>query len=123
MNRAVSGELSIGWTLGALAVLVASLLAGLAIGPVSVPLAGIAEDAFASLPLGGAADGLSPLEGAIVWELRTPRVVLGAMVGGMLALAGGAYQAVFRNPLADPYLLGAAAGAGLGATVALAYGL
>jgi len=43
-------------------------------------------------------------------------------VGGMLALAGSAYQGVFRNPLADPYLLGVAAGAGLGATLAIAYG-
>ena len=50
-----------------------------------------------------------------------PRVVLGALVGGMLALAGATYQGVFRNPLADPYLLGVAAGAGLGATIAIAY--
>ena len=50
---------------------------------------------------------------AIVWQLRAPRVVLGALVGGMLAIAGAAYQGVFRNPLADPYLLGVAAGAGL----------
>jgi iron complex transport system permease protein len=47
--------------------------------------------------------------------------VLGLLVGGMLALAGGAYQGVFRNPLVDPYLLGVAAGAGLGATIAIAY--
>jgi iron complex transport system permease protein len=49
-------------------------------------------------------------------------VVLGALVGGMLAIAGAAYQGVFRNPLADPYLLGAAAGANLGATLAIAFG-
>jgi iron complex transport system permease protein len=48
-------------------------------------------------------------------------VVLGLLVGGMLALAGGAYQGVFRNPLVDPYLLGVAAGAGLGATIVIAY--
>ena len=48
--------------------------------------------------------------------------MLGVLVGGMLALAGGAYQGVFRNPLVDPYLLGVAAGAGLGATLAIAYG-
>jgi iron complex transport system permease protein len=48
-----------------------------------------------------------------------PRVVLGALVGGMLSIAGAGYQGVFRNPLVDPYLLGAAAGAGLGATLAL----
>src|SRR2546423_2846695 len=58
----------------------------------------------------------------ILWSLRFPRVVLGALVGGMLAIAGAAYQGVFRNPLADPYLLGAAAGANLGATLAIAFG-
>jgi cobalamin transport system permease protein len=123
MSRTASGELSARWALGAAAVLAASLLAGLAIGPVPVPLVDIVDDVLARLPFGSGAGGLSPLDAAIVWELRAPRVVLGAMVGGMLALSGGAYQAVFRNPLADPYLLGAAAGAGLGATVALAYGL
>jgi iron complex transport system permease protein len=66
--------------------------------------------------------GLSQQEAAILWQLRLPRVVLGGLVGAMLALAGAAYQGVFRNPLADPYLLGAAAGAGLGATLAIAYG-
>ena len=48
--------------------------------------------------------------------------MLGVLVGGMLALAGASYQGVFRNPLVDPYLLGVAAGAGLGATLAIAYG-
>ena len=50
--------------------------------------------------------GLTEREAAIVTELRLPRVVLGLLVGAMLALAGGCYQGVFRNPLADPYLLG-----------------
>jgi len=59
---------------------------------------------------------------AILWQLRAPRVVAAALVGGMLAIAGSAYQGVFRNPLADPYLLGVAAGAGLGATIAIAFG-
>jgi iron complex transport system permease protein len=48
-------------------------------------------------------------------------VVLGVLVGSMLSAAGASYQGVFRNPLADPYLLGAGAGAGLGATIAIAY--
>jgi iron complex transport system permease protein len=48
-------------------------------------------------------------------------VILAALVGAMLASAGATYQGVFRNPLADPYLLGVAAGAGLGATIAIAY--
>ncbi|GAA2801567.1 FecCD family ABC transporter permease [Crossiella cryophila] len=66
--------------------------------------------------------GLSPLsarEAAILWELRVPRVVLACLVGAALASSGAAFQGVFRNPLADPYLLGAAAGAGLGATLAV----
>ena len=67
--------------------------------------------------------GLSPSRAAIVWEVRFPRVVLGLMVGAMLAVSGAAYQGVFRNPLADPYLLGVGAGAGLGATVAISTGL
>src|SRR5207342_2698700 len=58
---------------------------------------------------------------AILWQIRVPRVVLAALVGAMLAVAGATYQGVFRNPLADPYLLGVAAGAGLGATIAIAY--
>jgi iron complex transport system permease protein len=120
----VSGAeaLSPRWVGAAIAALAGSLLLGLGVGPVGVPIAAIAGEAWSSLPLVPAGPRLPPLEQAIVWELRAPRVVLGAMVGGMLALAGGAYQAVFRNPLADPYLLGAAAGAGLGATLAIAYG-
>jgi iron complex transport system permease protein len=53
-----------------------------------------------------------------VEEIRLPRVVLGLLVGATLAVSGASYQGVFRNPLADPYLLGATAGAGLGATIA-----
>lgn len=67
---------------------------------------------------------LSPLSGrdaTILWELRAPRVVLGVLVGAALAGAGAAYQGVFGNPLADPYLLGAAAGAGMTATVAVVF--
>ena len=54
----------------------------------------------------------------ILLEIRLPRVALAALVGGALALAGTGYQGLFRNPLADPYLLGIAAGAGLGAVLA-----
>jgi iron complex transport system permease protein len=58
----------------------------------------------------------------IVWNVRLPRVVLAGVVGSMLSLAGASYQGVFRNPLVDPYLLGVAAGAGLGATIVFALG-
>jgi iron complex transport system permease protein len=64
--------------------------------------------------------GLTEVQTTILFEIRMPRVVLGAVVGAVLAVAGAAYQGVFRNALADPFLLGVAAGAGLGATVAFA---
>ena len=49
---------------------------------------------------------LSARDHAILWDIRLPRVAMGIVVGATLAVAGAAYQAVFRNPLADPYLLG-----------------
>ncbi len=54
---------------------------------------------------------------AIVWQVRMPRVVLAGMVGATLAFSGAAYQGVFRNPLAEPYIMGVAAGASVGATL------
>ncbi|MDP9357161.1 MAG: iron chelate uptake ABC transporter family permease subunit [Chloroflexota bacterium] len=54
----------------------------------------------------------------ILFEIRLPRIALAALVGGALALAGATYQGIFRNPLADPYLLGIASGAGFGAVLA-----
>ena len=65
----------------------------------------------------------NPVNVGIVWSLRLPRVALGFVVGGVLAVAGAALQALVRNPLADPYLLGLSGGAGLGAVLALAAGV
>ncbi|ADD45946.1 FecCD family ABC transporter permease [Stackebrandtia nassauensis] len=98
-------------------VLVAALVAGVALGPVSLPPGSVALELVDHIPGVEVVSGLSEQQGAIVWNLRLPRVVLGLLVGAMLALAGGCYQGVFRNPLADPMLLGVAAGAGLGATL------
>lgn len=58
----------------------------------------------------------------IFWDLRIPRVLLGLLVGGSLAVAGVALQGLFRNPLAEPYTLGVASGASLGAVAALTLG-
>jgi iron complex transport system permease protein len=102
--------------------LVGACLLGLVIGPVNIGVWSIVLSAASHLPLLHLHSPLSPADSAIVWQLRAPRVVLGALVGGMLAIAGASYQGVFRNPLADPYLLGIAAGAGLGATLAIVYG-
>jgi len=99
----------------------AALLAVL-VGPVRLDPAAVLAELAGRLPLVEVHSGLSEREAAILWQLRLPRVVLGGLVGALLAVAGAAYQGVFRNPLADPYLLGAAAGAGLAATLAIAYG-
>lgn len=110
------------WTVAGLALLAASLVVGLAIGPARIGPLAIMASLFAHLPLRHPTGPVSQVDEAILWQVRAPRVVLAALVGCMLAVAGSAYQGVFRNPLADPYLLGVAAGAGLGATVAIAYG-
>src|SRR2546421_12650329 len=106
------------WLPAAAVFAVGSMLVGALVGPVHLGLVNVIHATFAHI------FGLhSPLSGqndAILWQLRLPRVVLGALVGGTLAASGAAYQGGFRNPLADPYLLGAAAGAGLGATLAVA---
>ena len=57
----------------------------------------------------------------IIWQIRLPRVLLAGLVGASLSLSGVAFQGIFRNPLADPYLLGVASGAGFGATLVLAF--
>lgn len=64
---------------------------------------------------------LDPLDKAVLFQIRLPRVVLGALVGALLSLAGAGYQGVFRNPLVDAGMLGASAGAGLGATIAIVF--
>jgi cobalamin transport system permease protein len=109
------------WACSAVVFLLVSLVVGVLTGPIDLPVGAVLESAAARLHLPGFSSSLSPTEEAILWEIRVPRVVLAALVGAMLALAGATYQGVFRNPLADPYLLGVAAGAGLGATIAVAY--
>ncbi len=63
------------------------------------------------------------MDEAIVWSLRTPRVVLGALIGASLALAGALMQGLFRNPLASPGIVGTSAGAAFGALLAISFGL
>ena len=106
---------------GAIVFVIVSTLIGLFVGPANIGAGPIVREVLSHVPLLGVHSHLSATDSAILWQLRAPRVVLGLLVGGMLAMAGGAYQGVFRNPLVDPYLLGVAAGAGLGATIAIAY--
>lgn len=110
------------WTGGGLVLLAAALVLGVSAGAASITPAEIVRELLSGLPLFDVRSELTDRQRAILLQLRLPRVVLGAVVGGLLATAGAAYQGVFRNPLADPYLLGAASGAGLGATLLIVYG-
>jgi iron complex transport system permease protein len=96
-------------------VLVLSCAVGAAFGAVPVALGDVAGAVAAALR----GVPLTPVQ-ALVIDLRLPRVVLAALVGACLAAAGVLYQALFRNALADPYILGVSSGAGLGAALAFA---
>lgn len=98
------------WTGALLLVLAACLVAGASLGAGRVTLL----DAFAGR--------LGPTESAILFEVRVPRVLLAAVLGGALTVAGIVFQALLRNPLADPYVLGVSGGASVGAVVALILG-
>jgi len=109
------------WALAVAGFVAVAAVLGLALGPVNLGAGRVARELLSHVPFLGVESSLTETEDAILWELRAPRVALGLLVGALLASAGAAYQGVFRNPLADPYLLGAAAGAGLGATLVIAY--
>ncbi len=109
------------WAFAAVAFLVLSVIVGVLVGPIDLGTGDVLSSVGERLRVPGVSSSLSATEESILWEIRMPRVILAALVGGMLSLAGATYQGVFRNPLVDPYLLGVAAGAGLGATLAIAY--
>lgn len=104
--------------LGLLAIGVAIVVAAF-VGPADLALRGVFTTLLSKIPFLGVHSTLSPTDAGIVWQIRMPRIFLGGLVGAMLAVAGATYQGVFQNPLADPYLLGVAAGSGLGATLAV----
>jgi iron complex transport system permease protein len=95
------------------AAVAAAAVAGLVMGPVQLTPLEVVRQVL------GLGSDLDARQIAIVEQIRLQRVVLGLLVGSTLSLCGASYQGVFRNPLADPYLLGAAAGAGLGVTIVI----
>ncbi|MDN6856015.1 iron chelate uptake ABC transporter family permease subunit [Pseudomonas sp. CAN2814] len=97
------------------------VLLSLALGPVSLPLGDTLRALARMLGLPVSADGLGQAE-LIVGQIRLPRTLLGIATGGVLALAGVAMQGLFRNPLADPGLIGVSSGAALGAAIAIVFG-
>ena len=106
----------------AVAALIGAMVLGISVGPADISFPTVMEALWGHLPLLHYHAHTSAIDWDVIWQIRLPRVVLGGMVGAMLAGGGAAYQGVFRNPLADPYLLGVAAGAGLGATIVIVEG-
>ena len=107
---------------GAVVVVAASALAA-SHGAVDIPFTALVDIVVARLTGLALQPDVPRSWDMILWQLRLPRVVLAVVVGGGLAIAGAAYQGLFKNPLADPYLVGVASGAGLGATVVLLTGV
>ncbi|MEP3048942.1 MAG: iron ABC transporter permease [Roseibium sp.] len=105
-------------------ILVATMLTGLAIGPISVPVLDLLPHILAHVVSGNKdipAD-ISIRDWIVVMDIRLPRIVLGALVGAALAVSGAVMQGLFRNPLADPGIVGVSAGAGLGAALFIVLG-
>ncbi|VAW08124.1 hypothetical protein MNBD_ACTINO01-2661, partial [hydrothermal vent metagenome] len=92
-------------------------------GAAGLPVRGVVSSLVDRLPFLDVGSRLTPRQESILFQIRLPRLALGMLVGGALGMAGAAYQGVFRNPLADPYLLGVSAGAGFGAVLAFGFGL
>ena len=114
---AAPARLRVPWVVAGFGAVAVAVVVGVAVGPVRIPPGDVVRELLSHVPFLGVESPLSPRDAAIVTQLRLPRVVLALLVGAMLSSAGAAYQGVFRNPLADPYLLGAGAGAGLAVTV------
>ena len=107
---------------GLVALLVLSATVATAIGAVGVP-PGTVAGILAHTGLGAPEGSWSPDQEAIVWSVRAPRVLLALAVGAGLAVCGAALQAMTRNLLADPYVLGVNSGASCGAAAAILFGV
>lgn len=122
MNQLQPAKLQLSSALVGLASVLAAAVLGVMVGTVSIAPHKTIIEMVNFFPLVDLNSGLSEVQSAIVSEIRAPRMVLGLLVGGMLAMSGATFQGALRNPLADSYLLGVAAGAGVGATLAIIAG-
>lgn len=105
-----------------LALLAAAFVLSVAIGPVLIPPGSVVRILLDGLPGVTIAADWPETFAAILYKVRLPHAVLVALTGAALGGSGAAYQGLFRNPLADPYLIGVASGAGLGAVAAMSIG-
>jgi iron complex transport system permease protein len=98
----------------------ATLLISLGAGPVRYSIAEILSVIGSRFNPPDDAGSVSKAAAIIIWDLRLSRSILAAVVGAALAMSGAAFQGLFRNPLADPFIIGASSGAALGAALAIA---
>lgn len=115
-------RLRVGQVAVVLGLLAAVLLLSAVVGAARLPVVGVLGELVDLVPGIQLDSGLTDTQRAILTQIRLPRIVLAFVVGAALSGSGAAYQGTFRNPLADPYLLGVAAGAGLGAVIVIAFG-
>ena len=116
----VTARLGVGCSI--LALLAACVaLASLSMGPVEIPPGRVAAIVLAAVGLD--LGGFDKTEQLVIEQIRLPRIVVGALVGMALGVAGATMQGLFRNPMADPGIIGVSAGGALGAVIAIAAGL
>ena len=101
--------------------LLAGLLVAFLVGRYPVSLGDVAHVVAAKLA--GRAAAVPPAVESVIWQVRGPRVIAAALVGAALAVAGTAFQGLFRNPLVSPDILGASSGAALGAVLGIFFSL
>ena len=104
-----------------LLLVLATALASLSLGPVNIPVDHVASIILSFLGLDFATFGRT--EQLVIEQIRLPRILVGALVGMALGVAGATMQGLFRNPMADPGIIGISAGGAVGAVVAIASGM
>ena len=115
----VTARLAIG-TSALLLLTIGAILASLSLGPVAIPVGDVASIILSMLGLDAA--GFGRTEQLIIEQIRLPRILVGAIVGMALGVSGATMQGLFRNPMADPGIVGVSAGGAVGAVVAIATG-
>lgn len=110
------------WSILLVLLLIVVFACGIIIGPTPISLSDV-RIALAHNIFGAEAPASASSANAVIWDIRIPRLILGAAVGAGLAVAGAILQAVVRNALADPYILGINSGASTGAALAILFGV
>jgi iron complex transport system permease protein len=109
------------WLGSLFALLILSILATIMIGAVKIPMNTVLQILGSQLPFLNIEGNFTSSQFDTIINLRLPRILLAALVGAMLALAGVAYQGILHNPLAEPYILGVSSGAAIGAASSIIF--